>query len=203
MVFRVTCSPVYIRLDQNLLSFAREFVNSMNLTDAWQIVDEEADEEMPAESSGVAAYIRSCHIEGFALSVGYIPAFVDMGALRKGSYKELLNIMPKCEATLWLQDLDIYGAEGLSALGTVAATRWVQNILAVQIHRFSISVPGRSPVSIGDIGKTLTDFAALPANPSKKTLKQLQKAILAFLSLLANEGRGIGATVTEAWKNRR
>ncbi len=198
LVLRASCSPAsaLVQLDQYLfqflLSFAREFLNP----DSWQTVEDETEEEvedwetidMPAES-GFLVYVERCHIAGFALTVSYTPAYVNMQSLREGNFRELLNMVAKSEAfNLWLQDLEICGADSLSTLLTVAATRWVQEVLAFQMRSFSISVPGGATVPIGKIGKTLTDFAAQPVSPSKETFKQLKKAIIELLRLLADQG---------------
>jgi hypothetical protein len=197
LVLRASCSPgsALIQLDQYLLLFSQDFIDSIN-HDSWQTIEKEEEigreeDDMPAESGG-SVYIQRCHIAGFALTVSYTPAYVDMGAIRKGSYIELLNVLRKLKAfNLWLQDLEICGAESLSSLGAVAATRWMKDILTFQKHRFSISLPGGQSVPIGAIGRTLTDFAAQPATQSKETFEQLQRAAIAFLHLMANEGRAV------------
>jgi len=196
LVLRASCSPgsALVQLDQNLLLFSQDFIDSINY-DSWQTIEKEGEElggeedDMSTES-GESVYIQRCHIAGFALTVSYIPAYVDMGALRKGSYMELIHVLRKLKAfNLWLRDLEICGAESFSSLGAVAATRWMKEILTFQKHRFSILLPGGQSVPIGTIGKTLTDFAAQPATQSKETFEQLQKAAIAFLHLMANEGR--------------
>ncbi|KAL4528142.1 hypothetical protein Ndes2526B_g07926 [Nannochloris sp. 'desiccata'] len=216
LVLRASCSPgsALVRLDQYLLhfllSFSQDFTNPINL-DSWQTLEEEeveeegiGQEEDDISENGGSVYIQRCHIAGFSLTVSYIPAYVDMGALRKGSYMEFLNVLPELKASdLWLRNLEICGEESFSSLGAVAATRWMQEILAFQKHRFSILLSGGQSVPIGAIGKTLTDFAAQPATHSKETFEQLQKAAIAFLQLMANEGREVGVTVAGAWKSRR
>lgn len=213
MVIRAKCSPVQVRLDQYLLLFAQEFVDAITL-DTWQslkVIEEDEElhiveegEEFAAQSGGVSAYIQRCHIAGFAIKISYVPNYVDMTALRKGNYVELLNMVPEWKANLWLRELEICAAENFSSLGTLLAARWMQDILAFQARNFVLKpFPGAPSVRIGAIGKSLSDFAALPATPSKKNIIQLKKAVLALLRLLANEvGREVGATVAGAWKNR-
>lgn len=217
----LSCEPgsALVRLDQYLLifllSFAQEIKEVMHPIDSdWQnvgegILQQEAGErseeiKLPPQREALNFYIRRCHIAGFALTASYTPVYLDMDALREGSYVELVNTLRKWKAfNIWLRDLEICGVESFTSLCADAAARWKQEILDFQLNKFSISLPLGASVPIGTIGKKITDFASQPGTPSKETLEQLQKDFLALWPKVAGEGRRVGATVAKAWENRR
>ena len=110
--------------------------------------------------------------------------------------------MPEIKASLWLRELRLRGMDSFLALGTVAAARWLEDILNYQMQKFLVTLPGVK--SVYRAGSAARKFAALPQTASKRAdfNKQLRKAVVALARAVANEGREVSASVAGALRNR-
>lgn len=179
------------------MAFLREFFTFVNL-DPWQLVDDEDEEMKPTGFS----FIQSCDVDGFAVTFSYKPSrFNVQGALR-GSLVEVLNMMPEIKASLWLRELRLRGIDSFPALGTIAAARWLEDILNYQMQKFFVTLPGVK--SVYRAGTAARKFTTLPQTASKKAdfNKQLRRAVVALARAVASESRDVSATVAGALRNR-
>lgn len=198
---KIACAPLFLGLDQYCIAFMKEFSNFVNL-DAWHVVEEDEEEEEEAAdfSQPEAPQLMSLrvHVVGFPVSVSYKPSHFDANALRKGSLVEAANLLPQWKANLWLRELKLGGVEDFSALGDNIGARWVEDVLASQMHKFFVSLPGVSTVC--RLGSAALDVAAIPKETaSNKHLKRrLRRAFLRFCSVLASEGRAMGRQLSKS-----
>ena len=188
---RTTCSPIYMGVDQQVLAFLREFFSFVNL-DAWQFVEDD-EEDFASADPALFASIDS-HIDGFGVSMRYTPCRFDAKALRKGSLIEILNILPRLKANLWLRELKLNTAESWSILATIAATRWLEDVLSTQMSNFLVSLPGIK--SFYRVGSVAREFAVLPSSATAKDFrKQLRRALVRLCSAVANDCRDMAGAL--------
>ena len=178
--------------------YIREFFFAAN-SDAWEVV-QDLEEVFIVQLS--TSLVQRCQVDAFPVVVSYKPARVDFGALRQGRLSEMLNVVPEWKAKVWLKDVRLRGVEGFDALGSLAGTQWLEDVLTSQMHKFVVSLPGLR--SVCRVGSAARGFGTLPQSATRKDFnRQLQRAVLALLRSIASEGARAGAAVAGATSSSR
>lgn len=100
---------------------------------------------------------------GFPAMVSFYPSKFDSRSLRHGSYIDLMNLLPKWKANLWMCSTEIIDGHDPILLLRSQASLWMEEVRTVQLHRFIIDMPGYT--AFRKFRKKASDFMT-PTNKS-------------------------------------
>ena len=149
-------SPMRCIIDQRAIQFIRAFFHSNSRDE-----EEEVTEKW---SSGLHIVppprFRSFRVKPWKLKVDYIPVKLDVGALREGSFVELVNISPIDGMVITLSQANVTDNIGMGSVFSGLLSNWVKEICATQLHKFLANARPFEPIT--DVGQGITDLVVLP-----------------------------------------
>lgn len=206
--------PLRINLDQDVVSFLRQFVptepaskQATGLADEHGVDDDGMPEvdgtELSALSSSPAPsrvtetdvslgawFFQSIEIRPCKIKIDYRPNRVDFQALRAGDYLEVINLFVLEGMELVLRRVKASGIDGWAALGEHVLMSWVSDISRHQIHKCvaSVAVPPLRPFA--NIGSGAADLILLPLQQydrDRRVVRGLKKGAKSFLKSVTIE----------------
>lgn len=148
--------------------------------DPWQVVEESnciEEDDWNLISSMMS--IKKCHVVGFPCDLYFKRNSLSIGALKRGSLLELLNMLPEWKANLWLREMKIHEAEDVFRLGMLTAAGWIEDIIKAQMNRMLIRLP--AVASFRRIGFAARDILQFPEKSGRKELKAYLKQGISYL----------------------
>jgi len=152
--------PMRCIIDQHAVQFIRAFFHS----------EEEGEtEEAEKWSSGLHVVppprVRAFRVKPWKLKVDYLPKKLDVGALRDGSFVELVNISPIDGMVITLSEVRVQDVVGFGLVFSGLVGNWVREIVATQLHKFLTNARPFEPFT--DVGQGLSDLVVLPYDAFK------------------------------------
>lgn len=191
---RVSMLPLRAHLDAHVIDFFKTFfgISSQIEEKSPRASDEQLEEtltsDLPATSTKPPLFIQLCEVMPVKIKADYHPTAVDMKALSKGDYMQLLNLFPLDGLELEMARVRLTGVSGMAALVDGILMTWVQDIYAHQLHRV---ISGTLPLrSIANIGSSLSDLILIPLDEYKKSgkvMRGIQKGTQSFLRTVTRE----------------
>ncbi|KAI8111656.1 hypothetical protein M9435_004156 [Picochlorum sp. BPE23] len=130
-------SKLELVIHQALLLWMRDLPSKFEMEDIfWEDVGNSL---QPAE--------ERCTVKckGFPLDLTFIPSKFDLRNLQHDTMTEMLNIMPKWSAALWMTNANVHNAVDLKSAVRTIVSLWLEDVRDVQLHRIAVEkFPGYS-----------------------------------------------------------
>lgn len=219
---KVRILPLRVNLDQEVVTFLRQFVPKEDPTvrrvpggKAAHELDEDVTPhgvegtEMsvmkhPASEDEAATiggwFFQSVDIRPCKIKIDYRPNRVDYAALRAGDYLEVINLFVLEGMELVLRRVKMSGVAGWPALGEQVLLSWVHDISRHQIHKCvaSVSMPPLRPFA--NIGSGAADLILLPMEHyqrDRRVVRGIKKGAQSFLKSVTIETLNTASKVAQ------
>lgn len=223
---KVTILPLRINLDQEVVSFLRQFVPvedpTVRAAQRHPSFDGSMDED--GETKGVDGtemsvmnapsnphleetdvslgswFFQSVDVRPCKIKIDYRPNRVDYAALRSGDYLEVINLFVLEGMELVLRRVKMSGIDGWAAFGEQVLMSWVNDISRHQIHKCvaSVSMPPLRPFA--NIGSGAADLILLPMEhygKDRRFVRGLKKGAKSFLKSVTIETLNTASKVAQ------
>lgn len=181
--------PLRCYLDYNVISCIRWMAEILKKTK--NIVDQPKPETHQL-------FFQSCSTNSIDIKIDYRATYLNLSALRKGDFCELLNIFPIDGLELTLQPASLTGVNGIERLSEMLAEIWVKDIYSNQFYRI---ISGITPLrGISKIGSNLQDIIRIPLSEyrSDKSLsRHISLSTKILFSSIARETLDVSHKVTK------
>ncbi|XP_028765818.1 autophagy-related protein 2 isoform X2 [Neltuma alba] len=191
--------PIKLHLHQSQLDFLIEFFGSKSSSS-----DQSPDHPQNVEGSiflperrknleALLPYFQNIDIRPILFRVDYSPHHVDLAALRRGKYVELVNLVPWKGVELNLKHVHAAGIYGWGSVCETIIGEWLEDISHNQIHKILRRLPAvRSLFAIGDGAAKLVSSPLENYRKDRRVLKGMQRGTIAFLRSISLEAVGLG-----------
>lgn len=198
--------PMLLHLHQCQLDFLVGFFgreNSLNDQFPNNCHDLEGSKSFPERSKDHAChsiaqeallpYFQKLDIRSILIRVDYSPNHVDLAALRRGKYVELVNLVPWKGIELNLKHVHASGIYGWGSVCEAALGEWLEDISQNQIHKILRGLPTvRSLISVGAGAAKLISSPVENYKKERRVIKGLQRGTIAFLRSISLEAVALG-----------
>jgi autophagy-related protein 2 len=197
--------PLRCYLDEHVISFAKALAalnaspaNATTLAqaEATSGVNEARDSSNsaavvavpPDAAANKELYFQSVLIAAVEIKIDYRASTVNVQALHKGDYLQMLNIFPLDGLEITLKHVKLNGVKGVPLFVQRMAELWVKDIYANQLHRV---ISGTAPFrGLSNIGNDLQELLAIPLRDYRKsggTMKHLRRSTQTLVRTVARE----------------
>jgi len=149
-------------------------------------------------------YFQSWKVNPLELKINYAPNPLDLRALQKGDFMQLLNLLSIDSLELSLTKVWLVGVSGAAAGFSKMGEEWVKEIYAHQMHRLLSSTgPLRGISSIGTSihGLLLVPVQEYRVNGAVGVLKALKRESVSLLKTVTRETLTAGSKVSHFLAN--
>uniref|UniRef100_K3X2P4 Autophagy-related protein 2 n=1 Tax=Globisporangium ultimum (strain ATCC 200006 / CBS 805.95 / DAOM BR144) TaxID=431595 RepID=K3X2P4_GLOUD len=223
---KVTILPLRINLDQEVVSFLRQFVpvEDPTVRAGAQRQPSSYEEDLEDETKGIDGtemsvmnapstphlqetdvslgswFFQSIDVRPCKIKIDYRPNRVDYAALRSGDYLEVINLFVLEGMELVLRRVKMSGIDGWAAFGEQVLMSWVNDISRHQIHKCvaSVSMPPLRPFA--NIGSGAADLILLPMEhygKDRRFVRGLKKGAKSFLKSVTIETLNTASRVAQ------
>jgi autophagy-related protein 2 len=138
-------------------------------------------------------YFQKLDIRSILVRVDYSPSHVDLAALRRGKYVELVNLIPWKGVELNLKHVHASGIYGWGSVCETALGEWLEDISQNQIHKILRGLPTvRSLIAVGTGAAKLISSPVENYKKERRVIKGLQRGTIAFLRSISLEAVALG-----------
>lgn len=196
--------PLRLHLHQRQLNFLIRFFGKDSFTEESPSLPNNLDaSEMSArkktfgslaiDEEALLPFFQKCDIRPIIVRVDYIPGHIDLAALRRGNYAELLNLVSWKGIDLHLKDVCAVGVYGWSSVCETVVGEWLEDISHNQVHKL---LKGLAPLrSLSAVSSGTSKLVSLPVRSYRedhRLLKGMQRGALAFVKSISLEAVGLG-----------
>jgi len=168
--------PMRCILDQRAINFIKAFFHS----------EEKEGNDSEKWNAGLhylpPPFFRSVRVKPWKLKVDYLPQKLDIDALREGSFVELVNVSPIDGMVITLSLAKVENLLGFGPVGGGLVGKWVQEIVATQLHKFLANARPFEPFS--NVGQGVGDLVVLPYEAFKNG-EDIRRAMSSGIKSLA------------------
>ena len=150
--------PTRCMVDQRAITFVRAFFSGE---------DDDDDEDSEGKKRWdddlhliPPPRFRTFRVKPWKLKVDYNPIELNVNAVRDGSLVELVNVCPIDGMVIMLSQASVEDVVGFGSVLNGLLGRWVQEIVATQLHKFLTNARPFEPIT--DVGQGVTDLVVLP-----------------------------------------
>ncbi|KAL9275212.1 Autophagy-related protein [Drosera capensis] len=130
------------------------------------------------------------------IRVDYQPTRVDLAALSRGKFVELVNLVPWKGVELELKPVQATGLYGWQGISEIIVGEWLEDISHNQIHKLLRGLPTiQSLVSVGSGATKLVTLPVKSYRKNNKLVKGVQRGTVAFLRSISVEALGLGVNL--------
>lgn len=138
-------------------------------------------------------YFQKLDIRSIIVRVDYSPNHVDLAALRRGKYVELVNLIPWKGIEINLKHVHASGIYGWGSVCETALGEWLEDISQNQIHKILRGLPTvRSLIAVGTGAAKLISSPVENYKKERRVIKGLQRGTIAFLRSISLEAVALG-----------
>jgi len=181
--------PLRCYLDYNLISCVRWLVETSHSISR---------DNNPNESSGRKMFFQSCSTNSVDIKIDYRATYLNLAALSKGDFCELLNIFPIDGLELTLKSVCVNGMSGIESLAAKFAEAWIKDIYSNQFYRI---ISGITPFrGISQIGSNLQNIVSIPITEYRKDKnlsRHITKSTKGLFAVIARESLDVSHKVTK------
>ncbi|KAJ7967449.1 Autophagy-related protein 2 [Quillaja saponaria] len=203
---RIAVLPILLHLHQCQLDFLISFFGGRTSTNDLSsncCQNSEGSKLLPEKSKNLTShtieleallpYFQKFNIRPLLVRVDYSPHHVDLAALRRGKYVELVNLVPWKGVELCLKNVESAGIYGWGSVCETILGEWLEDISQNQIHKILRGVPTvRSLIAVGAGAAKLVSSPVENYKKEHRVLKGMQRGTFAFLRSISLEAVGLG-----------
>mmetsp|Transcript_22399 Transcript_22399/g.55399 ORF Transcript_22399/g.55399 Transcript_22399/m.55399 type:complete len:1910 (-) Transcript_22399:166-5895(-) len=168
--------PMRCILDQHAINFIKAFFHN----------EEKEGNDSENWNAGLhylpPPLFRSVRVKPWKLKVDYLPQKLDVDALREGSFVELVNVSPIDGMVITLSLAKVENLVGFGPVGGGLVGKWVQEIVATQLHKFLANARPFEPFT--NVGQGVGDLIVLPYEAFKNG-EDIRRAMSSGIKSLA------------------
>ncbi|ONK66112.1 uncharacterized protein A4U43_C06F4270 [Asparagus officinalis] len=197
--------PLRLHLDQSQLNFLIGFFSNGSVANDCPNLPNDVDGSditgigsgpfgsQPSAEEALLPFFQKCDVKPVVVCIDYIPRHMNLAALRRGNYAELLNLVPWKGIELHLKHVCAVGLYGWGSVCETVFGQWLEDISHNQVHKLLKGIaPVRSFVSVSKGTSKLVSLPVKSYRKDQKFLKGMQRGAITFLRSVSLEAVGLG-----------